>query len=89
MLIVGLGNPGPEYENTYHNLGFLALDRLAATHNIRVTRAEGKAITGVGRIAGTDVVLAKPQTYMNLSGGSVKELLAEVHAPGRPARSHL
>jgi peptidyl-tRNA hydrolase, PTH1 family len=75
MLIVGLGNPGEEYENTYHNLGFLAIDRLAAAHGIRVTRAEGKAITGVGRIAGNDVVLAKPQTYMNLSGGSVKELL--------------
>lgn len=75
MLIVGLGNPGEEYENTYHNLGFLAIDRLAAAHGIRVTRAEGKAITGVGRIAGIDVVLAKPQTYMNLSGGSVKELL--------------
>lgn len=75
MLIVGLGNPGEEYENTYHNLGFLAIDRLAAAHGIRVTRAEGKAITGVGRIAGINVVLAKPQTYMNLSGGSVKELL--------------
>ena len=81
MLIVGLGNPGEEYDNTYHNLGFLAIDRLAAAHGIRVTRAEGKAITGVGRIAGADVVLAKPQTYMNLSGGSVKELLAKYTLP--------
>jgi len=81
MLIVGLGNPGEEYDNTYHNLGFLAIDRLAAAQGIRVTRAEGKAITGVGRIAGIDVVLAKPQTYMNLSGGSVKELLAKYTLP--------
>ena len=81
MLIVGLGNPGEEYDNTYHNLGFLAIDRLANAHGIRVTRAEGKAITGHGRIAGTDVVLAKPQTYMNLSGGSVKELLAKYTLP--------
>ncbi len=81
MLIVGLGNPGEEYDNTYHNLGFLAIDRLAAAHGIRVTRAEGKAVTGVGRIAGIDIVLAKPQTYMNLSGGSVKELLAKYTLP--------
>ncbi len=81
MLIVGLGNPGEEYDNTYHNLGFLAIDRLAVARGIRVTRAEGKAVTGVGRIAGTDVVLAKPQTYMNLSGGSVKELLAKYTLP--------
>jgi PTH1 family peptidyl-tRNA hydrolase len=81
MLIVGLGNPGAEYEETYHNLGFLAIDRLAAAHGIRMTRAEGKAITGVGRIAGADVVLAKPQTYMNLSGGSVKELLGKYMLP--------
>lgn len=81
MLIVGLGNPGEEYDNTYHNLGFLAIDRLATANGIRVTRAEGKAITGHGRIAGTDVVLAKPQTYMNLSGGSVKELLAKYTLP--------
>ena len=81
MLIVGLGNPGEEYDKTYHNLGFLAIDQLAAAHGIRVTRAEGKAITGVGRIAGADVVLAKPQTYMNLSGGSVKELLAKYTLP--------
>lgn len=81
MLIVGLGNPGEEYDNTYHNLGFLAIDRLATANGIRVTRAEGKAITGLGRIAGTDVVLAKPQTYMNLSGGSVKELLAKYTLP--------
>lgn len=81
MLIVGLGNPGEEYDNTYHNLGFLAIDRLATAQGIRVTRAEGRAITGLGRIAGTDVVLAKPQTYMNLSGGSVKELLAKYTLP--------
>src|SRR5579872_305414 len=74
-LIVGLGNPGPEYEWTPHNLGFLALDELAQRAGIRVTRPEGKAYTGRGKVAEREVVLAKPQTMMNLSGVSVKMLL--------------
>jgi PTH1 family peptidyl-tRNA hydrolase len=74
-LVVGLGNPGEEYENTYHNLGFLAVDRLADRHNIRVTRKECMALVGGGRIGATEVALAKPQTYMNVSGPSVKGLL--------------
>lgn len=74
-LIVGLGNPGPEYELTPHNLGFLTVDRLADRHSIRVTRKEAAALVGLGNIAGTPVVMAKPQTYMNLSGSSVKALL--------------
>jgi PTH1 family peptidyl-tRNA hydrolase len=74
-LVVGLGNPGEEYEKTYHNLGFLVVDRLAARHNIRVTRKECMALMGVGRIGRTEVALAKPQTYMNVSGPSVKGLL--------------
>ncbi|MGH9772483.1 MAG: aminoacyl-tRNA hydrolase [Candidatus Acidiferrales bacterium] len=74
-LIVGLGNPGPEYEWTPHNLGFLALDELAQRARIRVTRPEGKAYTGRGKVAKQEVVLAKPQTMMNLSGVSVKMLL--------------
>lgn len=74
-LVVGLGNPGPEYELTYHNLGFLVVDRLAERHGIRVTRKEAMALVGVGRIGPVEVVLAKPQTYMNVSGPSVKNLL--------------
>jgi PTH1 family peptidyl-tRNA hydrolase len=74
-LIVGLGNPGPEYAWTPHNLGFLAVDRVAESAGIRVVRPEAKSYTGLGRLAGRDVVLAKPQTMMNLSGLAVRELL--------------
>ena len=76
-LIVGLGNPDPEYQWTPHNLGFMAVDELANRNSIRVERPEGKALVGRGKIAGEEVVLAKPQTYMNLSGVSVRELLAK------------
>jgi PTH1 family peptidyl-tRNA hydrolase len=74
-LIVGLGNPGPEYQWTPHNLGFLAVDELANRSGIRVERPEGKALIGLGKVAGEEVILAKPQTYMNLSGISVRDLL--------------
>jgi len=74
-LIVGLGNPGPEYQWTPHNLGFLAVDELANRGGIRVERPEAKALVGLGKLAGVEVILAKPQTYMNLSGISVRELL--------------
>jgi PTH1 family peptidyl-tRNA hydrolase len=74
-LIVGLGNPDPEYQWTPHNLGFMAVDELANRSGIRVERPEGKALVGKGKLAGEDVLLAKPQTYMNLSGISVRELL--------------
>jgi peptidyl-tRNA hydrolase, PTH1 family len=74
-LIVGLGNPGPDYEWTPHNLGFLAVDALAARAGIRITRPESKALVGLGKVAGQDVALAKPQTMMNLSGASVRMLL--------------
>jgi peptidyl-tRNA hydrolase, PTH1 family len=74
-LIVGLGNPDPEYQWTPHNLGFMAVDELANRGGIRVERPEGKALVGKGKIAGEEVLLAKPQTYMNLSGISVRELL--------------
>ena len=76
-LIVGLGNPDPEYQWTPHNLGFMAIDELANRNGIRVSRPEGKALVGRGKLAGEDVLLAKPQTYMNLSGISVRELLAK------------
>jgi len=74
-LIVGLGNVGPDYEWTPHNLGFLAVDVLAERANIRVTRPESKSLVGRGQIAGHEVVLAKPQTMMNLSGVAVRMLL--------------
>jgi PTH1 family peptidyl-tRNA hydrolase len=74
-LIVGLGNPGPEYQWTPHNLGFLAVDEIANRAGIRVERPEAKALVGLGKVAGHDVILAKPQTYMNLSGFSVRDLL--------------
>jgi peptidyl-tRNA hydrolase, PTH1 family len=76
-LIVGLGNPDPEYQWTPHNLGFMAVDELANRNGIRVSRPEAKALVGRGKLAGEDVLLAKPQTYMNLSGISVRELLVK------------
>jgi peptidyl-tRNA hydrolase, PTH1 family len=75
-LIVGLGNPGPEYQWTPHNLGFLAVDEVANRNSIRVARPEDQALVGLGQVAGKDLILAKPQTYMNLSGGSVRRLMA-------------
>lgn len=76
-LIVGLGNPGIEYQFTPHNIGFLALDRLAERHNARIGNRQCKAATGKATIGGQEVLLAKPETYMNLSGQSVAELVAE------------
>jgi len=76
-LIVGLGNPDPEYQWTPHNLGFMVVDELANRNGIRVERPEGKALVGRGKVAGEEVLLAKPQTYMNLSGISVRELLTK------------
>ena len=75
FLVAGLGNPGEEYELTPHNLGFLAVDRLAEQHGIRVTRRDSKALVGVGEIDGREVMLAKPQTFMNLSGTSLAPLM--------------
>ena len=75
FLVAGLGNPGEEYELTPHNLGFLAVDRLAEQHGIRITRKDSKALVGVGEIDGREVMLAKPQTYMNLSGTSLAPLM--------------
>ncbi|MGH9575303.1 MAG: aminoacyl-tRNA hydrolase [Candidatus Acidiferrales bacterium] len=74
-IIVGLGNPGAEYEWTPHNVGFLAIDALAERANIRVTRPEAKSHVGRGTVAGKEVILAKPQTMMNLSGVAVRMLL--------------
>jgi PTH1 family peptidyl-tRNA hydrolase len=75
FLVAGLGNPGEEYALTPHNLGFLTVDRLAERHGIRVTRKDSKALVGVGEIDGHPVMLAKPQTFMNLSGTSLAPLM--------------
>jgi len=83
-LIVGLGNPGIEYQFTLHNLGFLAVDRIAEQYGARVVNRRGRAVTGKAVIAGEEVLLAKPETYMNLSGMSVRELVKELEAD--PAR---
>ena len=76
-IIVGLGNPGKKYDDTRHNIGFAYIECLAHKHNIKITKSECKALTGVGRIGGEQVVLAKPQTFINLSGESVKSLSAK------------
>jgi PTH1 family peptidyl-tRNA hydrolase len=79
-LIVGLGNPGYEYAWTPHKLGFLVMDRLAEREGIRVERPEAKSYIGKGRVGGKDVILAKPQTFMNLSGMAVRELAERYEA---------
>src|ERR1700757_3888794 len=81
ILVAGLGNPGEEYALSPHNLGFLVVDRLAERYGIRVTRRDSKALVGVGEIDGQPVMLAKPQTYMNLSGSSLAPLM-EKHSIG-------
>jgi peptidyl-tRNA hydrolase, PTH1 family len=73
--IVGLGNPGSRYENTPHNIGFKVLDELAGRHSVSFSKGDGNALTGSGRIAGQSVLLAKPQTFMNLSGTGVSAVL--------------
>jgi peptidyl-tRNA hydrolase, PTH1 family len=79
-LIVGLGNPGIEYQFTPHNMGFLAVDRIADECGVRVNNRHCRAQTARTRLAGHEVVLAKPETYMNLSGTSVVELVREYDA---------
>lgn len=74
-LIVGLGNPGAKYAGTRHNIGFSVIDELAEKYNISLGEKKHKAIFGKGMIAGEKVILAMPQTFMNLSGESVRELM--------------
>ena len=83
-LVVGLGNPGVEYGLTPHNAGFLAIDRLAEVCGVTVGNRRGRALTAKGRLAGQDILLAKPETFMNLSGLSVAALLKELEL-GSPA----
>ena len=73
-LLVGLGNPGIEYQFTPHNIGFLAIDRIAENCGVQVDNRHAKALTGRARIGNDEILLAKPETYMNLSGMSVLEL---------------
>ena len=82
-LIVGLGNPGYEYHRTPHNLGFMAIDRLAEACGKDLARREAQALTAATVLEGEQVVLAKPQTYMNLSGLSVARLLQNYELPVR------
>jgi PTH1 family peptidyl-tRNA hydrolase len=77
-LIVGLGNPGPEYAFTPHNAGFLAIDRIALICDVQVANRRGRALTARTKLVGQDVLLAKPETFMNLSGLSVAALLNEL-----------
>jgi PTH1 family peptidyl-tRNA hydrolase len=74
-LIVGLGNPGLRYSRNRHNIGFMCLNRFARKHGIRFTRKQSRARTGEGEVAGTKLILARPQTMMNLSGDSVSRLV--------------
>lgn len=80
-IIVGLGNPGSKYENTRHNMGFKTIDRLAREFSITVNRAKFKGLIGEGRIGSEKVILLKPQTYMNLSGKSVREIMDYYKVP--------
>ena len=74
-IIAGLGNPGSKYENTRHNMGFKAIDAMASEFGIDVNRAKFKGLIGEGRIGSEKVILLKPQSYMNLSGQSVREIM--------------
>ncbi|MFC1928731.1 aminoacyl-tRNA hydrolase [Chloroflexota bacterium] len=74
-LIVGLGNPGWGYARNRHNLGFMCLNHFAKAHSIQLDKKQGKARTGSGKVAGSKVIVARPQTYMNLSGQAVSRLV--------------
>lgn len=74
-IIAGLGNPGKQYENTRHNMGFITIDYLAGKNDIKVNKIKHKALVGEGRISGQKVLLVKPQTYMNLSGESIRQVM--------------
>jgi len=74
-LVVGLGNPGEKYKNHRHNIGFMCLDELARGYKITLTHSRFHARTGEGKVAGTDIILVRPQTFMNLSGEAVGKLV--------------
>jgi peptidyl-tRNA hydrolase, PTH1 family len=88
-LVVGLGNPGIEYQFTPHNAGFLAIDRIAERCGVVVNNRRSRALTATATLAGRQVLLAKPETYMNLSGVAVRALLDEVGGEENEAASRL
>lgn len=75
VMIVGLGNPGRDYRETRHNIGFMVVDRMAVKHGLKLTRVQNKAIVGSGFVGPIKVILVKPQTFMNLSGQAVTALV--------------
>lgn len=77
LLIVGLGNPSAEYENTFHNMGFKAIDNLAEKLGKKIKKNQCRSLTATFSVKGENIVLAKPQTYMNLSGEAVKSLMSK------------
>jgi len=77
LIIVGLGNPGAEYARTFHNAGFLTADALAAKLDVNIKDKECRSLTGKFFLGGEKVVLAKPQTFMNLSGDALRELMGK------------
>ena len=81
FLVVGLGNPGREYRDTRHNIGFMVIDQLCKELRVSMTRVQSKALVAVGMLEGQKIVLAKPQTFMNLSGQSVGGLVRFYKAP--------
>ncbi len=80
-IVVGLGNPGKQYEQTRHNVGFIAIDEIAKRLNIKVDRLKFKALVGEGKIGTQKIILVKPQTFMNLSGQSVVEIMKFYKVP--------
>lgn len=80
-IIVGLGNPGPEYQNTRHNVGFAVVDQLARAGRIRLNQRQYDSLLGFGRLAGEEVALLKPQTFMNLSGRAVYRAIHGLPVP--------
>lgn len=80
-MVVGLGNPGPEYSNTRHNVGFLVVEELAKRHGLKLSKAKHRALCGQGSICGVPTLLVKPLTFMNLSGEAVRGLVREFGLP--------
>jgi len=80
-IITGLGNPGRRYENTRHNIGFITVDLLAEKYGIKVNKIKHKALVGEGMISDQKIMLVKPQTYMNLSGQSIREVVSYYKIP--------
>lgn len=76
VVIAGLGNPGEKYSNTKHNIGFITVDQIAERHGIRISKLKHKALVGEGMIAGKKVMLVKPQTFMNESGQSIRDIVS-------------